>query len=95
MAIVARPCGYLLFFAGFLFFGCFGVNLDDATKEFIKCMLEDHDATIGIFTGPLRAVPRGQHIRTRLGYSCRAFLVPDVGPDGLFPSPCHILPLLR
>lgn len=88
MAIVARPCGYLLFFVGVLLFGCFAENLDDATKEFIKCVIENHDATIGILTGPLRAVPHGQHTRTRLGYSCRAFLVPDVilwDPMAYFP----------
>ena len=71
---------------GFLFFGCIGVNLDDATKEFIKCMLENHDATIGILTGPLRAVPRGQHIRTTrlLLSSISGSRCYFVGPDGLF-----------
>ncbi len=31
-------------------------------KKFIKCMLDNQDATYGISTAPLRAVPRGEHI---------------------------------
>ena len=38
----------------------------------------NQDATYGISTGPLRAVPRGEHLRTRLGNSPEAFLIPDV-----------------
>ena len=88
MASIARFCCYLLFFVVFLRFECFAINLDDATKEFIKCMLENQDATCGISTGPLRAVPRGEHIRTRLGTSCETFLVPDIivwDPMSFFP----------
>ena len=88
MAPIARFYCYLLFFVVFLQFECFAINLDDATKEFIKYMLENQDATCGILTGPLRAVPRGEHIRTRLGTCCETFLVPDIivwDPLSFFP----------
>ena len=88
MASIARFCCYLLFFVVFLWFECFAINLDDVTKEFIKCLLENQDSTCGISTGPLRSVPRGEHIRTRLGTSCETFLVPDIivwDPMSFFP----------
>ena len=81
-------CCYLLFFVVFLWFECLAINLDDATKEFIECMLENQDATCGISTGPLCAVPRGEHIRTKLCTSRETFLVPDIivwDPISFFP----------
>ena len=67
----------LLFVVLSSLFGCFAVRVDEAAKTFIKYLLENQDATYCISTGPLRAVPRGEHIR-RLGISCESFLVPDV-----------------
>ena len=47
MAAFSRLLGlYVSFFVILLeFFACFSVNLDDATKEFINCMLENQDVT--------------------------------------------------
>jgi hypothetical protein len=61
MATIARICGcHLLFVVVFFSVGCFAIDLDEATKEFIKCMLDNQDATYGISTGPLRAVFKNQ-----------------------------------
>ena len=56
--MVAIFCFFIVFYS----VGCFAVDLDEATKAFIKCMLDNQDATYGISTGQLRAVPRGEHI---------------------------------
>ena len=98
MAALSRLLGlYVSFFVIVLqFFECFSVNLNDATKEFINCMLENQDVTrIQSIHGPLRAVPRGEDVRTRLGISCEAFLVPDIilwDPMSFFPGRVILCP---
>ena len=56
--------------------GSIAVNIDRATPDFIQAMLQRE--SICTVTGPICAVPRGVYLRTRLGDSCEAFLVPDI-----------------
>ena len=69
MASIACFCCYLLFFVVFLQFECFAINLDDATKEFIKCMLENQDATCGICDPPRENRDKGDSTLTTHFYS--------------------------
>ena len=69
---------------------CCAVILDEPTKSFIQIVLENAEKEgTYISTGPFRAFPRGQYIRTGVGESPMAFLVPDVilwDPLSLFPD---------
>lgn len=59
--------------------GCRSVSIDDKSKEFIRVLIENFNTeSVCFLTGPVSATPRGPHVRTRLGASPRAFLVPDV-----------------
>ena len=73
--------------------GCKAVNIDRATQAFIQAMLQREN--ICTLTGPIRAVPRGDYLRTKLGDSCEAFLVPDIlfwDPTFYFPGVTLLCP---
>ena len=73
--------------------GCKAVNINRATQAFIQAMLQRED--ICTVTGPIRAVPRGDYLRTKLGDSCEAFLVPDIlfwDPTFYFPGVTLLCP---
>ena len=73
--------------------GCIAVNINRATQAFIQAMLQREN--ICTVTGPIRAVPRGDYLRTKLGDSCEAFLVPDIlfwDPTVYFPSVTFLCP---
>ena len=66
---------------------CCAVILDEPTKSFIQIVLENAEKEGAyISTGPFHAFPRGQYIRTGVGESPMAFLVPDVI---LWDPPCY------
>ena len=69
---------------------CFAIKPDQPTKQFIQVVLENQNKEGSpILVGPFRAIPRGQHIRARLGVCAEAFLVPDVmlwDPLSYFPE---------
>ena len=69
---------------------CFAIKPDQPTKQFIQVVLENQNKEGSpISVGPFRAIPRGQHIRARLGVCAEAFLVPDVmlwDPLSYFPE---------
>ena len=73
--------------------GCIAVNINRATQVFIQAMLQRENTWT--VTGPIRAVPRGDYLRTKLGDSCEAFLVPDMlfwDPTFYFPSVTFLCP---
>ena len=73
--------------------GCIAVNIDRATQAFIQAMIRREN--ICTVTRPICAVPRGVYLRTRLGDSCEAFLVPDIlfwDPKFYFPGVTFLCP---
>lgn len=57
----------------------FAVNTDEITKKFIQLVIETQGQDGGFFSLELiRAIPRGEQIRARLGACPEAFLIPDI-----------------
>ena len=88
----AVDVGSVIFFPSLLLLlltvtSCLSMKLDEETKAFIRLVIENCDKEASLLcNGPVCAVPCGARVRTTVGSSSRAFLVPDVW----FWIRCHI-----